>query len=79
VQLLKGGSSKWLHEQGANVWWQAGYGAFSIGVSQQEATERYIREQEQHHRKRDFRREFGDFLKAHGVVTKLDEVGVSEP
>lgn len=74
VQLLKGGSSKWLHEQGVNVWWQVGYGAFTIGISQQEATERYIRNQSQHHRKCNFKEEFDEFLKAHGVVTKLDEV-----
>ena len=36
VQLLKGNSSKWVHETFADQQafeWQAGYGAFSIGIS----------------------------------------------
>jgi putative transposase len=73
VQLLKGGSSKWLHEQKVNVWWQAGYGAFTIAVSQQDATIKYIRNQEQDHRKRDFKEEFSEFLKAHGIVSELSQ------
>jgi putative transposase len=73
VQLLKGGSSKWLHEHKVNVWWQAGYGAFTIAVSQQDATIKYIRNQEQHHRKRDFKEEFSEFLKAHGIVSELSQ------
>jgi hypothetical protein len=35
-QLLKGNSSKWIHETFADQWgfgWQEGYGAFSIGIS----------------------------------------------
>jgi hypothetical protein len=35
VQLVKAGSSKWMHEQqGTRFEWQVGYGAFTIGVSQ---------------------------------------------
>jgi putative transposase len=34
MQLLKGGSSKWLNETiGGHVQWQQGYGAFSVSVS----------------------------------------------
>jgi len=36
IQLLKGNSSKWVHETFKELWhfeWQEGYGAFSIGVS----------------------------------------------
>ena len=34
MQLLKGGSSKWMNDSGANSFaWQAGYGAFSVGIS----------------------------------------------
>ena len=41
IQLLKGNSSKWIHEtfpKQAFFGWQEGYGAFSIGVSGIEAT-----------------------------------------
>jgi putative transposase len=44
VQLLKSGSSKWIHEnfpRSRNFSWQEGYGAFSIGVSQRATTVRY--------------------------------------
>lgn len=71
VQLLKGNSSKWIHEsfpEHRAFEWQEGYGAFSIGVSGVEATVDYIRRQEEHHRKRTFRDELADFLKKHGMT-----------
>lgn len=37
IQLIKGGSSKWVHDTfpaRPDFEWQEGYGAFSIGVSQ---------------------------------------------
>jgi putative transposase len=48
VQLLKGNSSKWIHEtfpKMRSFEWQEGYGAFSLGVSAVEATISYIRNQ----------------------------------
>lgn len=69
IQLLKGNSSKWIHETfpgQTNFVWQEGYGAFSIGVSVVGATEAYIRNQEEHHRKRTFREEFAAMLRKHG-------------
>src|SRR5438128_1383326 len=41
VQLIKGGSSKWVHETCPDLSgfsWQEGYGAFTIGISQVERT-----------------------------------------
>jgi putative transposase len=70
MQLLKGNSSKWIHEtfpKLADFAWQEGYGAFSIGVSGVEATATYIRNQEDHHRKRTFRQEFVAMLRQHGL------------
>ncbi|MDQ6758268.1 MAG: IS200/IS605 family transposase, partial [Acidobacteriota bacterium] len=49
MQLLKGNSSKWMHETFPALHafaWQEGYGAFSIGVSGVEETVAYIRAQE---------------------------------
>jgi putative transposase len=74
IQLLKGNSSKWIHEtfpSRAPLGWQEGYGAFSIGVSGIEATKRYIRNQAEHHRKRTFREELQAMLRKHGL--KYDE------
>ena len=68
AQLLKGGSSKWMTGSGANGFaWQEGYGAFSIGISQKDATAGYIRAQAEHHHKRGFEEEFRAFLKKHGI------------
>jgi REP element-mobilizing transposase RayT len=53
MQRVKGASSKWIHEsfpEHRNFSWQEGYGAFSIGVSQFDATVAYINSQAEHHR-----------------------------
>ena len=70
VQLLKGNSSKWIHEtfpKLVSFGWQEGYGAFSIGISGIEATALYIRNQEGHHRSRTFREEFVMMIRKHGL------------
>lgn len=69
LQLLKGNSSKWIHETFPKLRsfeWQEGYGAFSIAVSGIEATVAYIRNQAEHHRTRSFREEFRAMLQRHG-------------
>jgi putative transposase len=69
VQLIKGGSSKWMQETtGRSFQWQEGYGAFSLSVSHQPATIAYITSQEKHHARRTFEQEFMIFLKRHNVV-----------
>ena len=70
VQLLKGNSSKWIHEtfpEQRSFGWQDGYGAFSIGVSGVEDPTKYIQGQAEHHRKMTFKEELEMFLKKHGM------------
>ena len=70
VQLIKGGSSKWIHETNPSLHafqWQEGYGAFSIGASQIETVIKYIAGQEDHHRSKTFQEEYLDFLKKYGI------------
>ena len=70
VQLLKGNSSKWIHDTFKEHWsfaWQEGYGAFSIGISGVEDTMKYIQGQVEHHRKTTFKEELEVFLKKHGM------------
>ncbi len=70
IQLIKGGSSKWVHDtfpQHRAFVWQEGYGAFSIGVSDIDRTVAYIENQAEHHRRKDFKQEFIDFLKKHRI------------
>lgn len=65
VQKLKGKSSIWL---GRGFSWQEGYGAFSVSSSQAQVVKEYIRNQEQHHRKRDFEQEFVALLRKSGIA-----------
>ncbi len=70
VQLVKGGSSKWIHETYGSLRrfaWQEGYGAFSIGAAEVEAVSAYIVSQEEHHRVRTFQEEYLAFLKEYNV------------
>ena len=70
IQLLKGNSSKWIHEtlpKLRSFQWQDGYGAFSIGISGVAATSSYIHGQEAHHRTRTFREEFQAMLAKHNL------------
>jgi predicted NAD/FAD-dependent oxidoreductase len=58
-------AAAWVKEHGDNhrsFSWQAGYGAFTLGISQLPTLLRYIDNQEEHHRKRSFRDEFREFL-----------------
>ncbi len=70
IQLIKGGSSKWIHDQlpkYRKFAWQDGYGAFSVSASQMKQVISYIDGQKEHHRKRTFEEEFLEFLDKHGV------------
>jgi REP element-mobilizing transposase RayT len=70
IQLIKGGSSTWVHEtfpEMQNFAWQEGYGAFSVGVSHLDETIAYIKNQEEHHRHKSFQGEYLAFLKKHGI------------
>ena len=70
VQLVKGGSSKWVHEtfpEHREFAWQTKYGAFSVSESRVESVFEYIRSQPDHHRKMTFQEEFVALLKKHRV------------
>ena len=70
LQLIKGGSSKWVHEtfpEHRLFGWQEKYGAFSVSVSQLDNIVRYIQGQEAHHRKMTFQEEFVALLKKHRI------------
>jgi REP element-mobilizing transposase RayT len=70
IQLLKGNSSKWIHDtfkERQEFAWQEGYGAFSIGISGVADTTKYIQSQSEHHRKATFKDELETFLKRHGM------------
>src|SRR5215475_948865 len=66
VQLIKGGSSKWIHDTFGNqkkFAWKGGYGAFNVSVSQVPKTIAYINNQKEHHRRKTFEEEFIELLR----------------
>jgi REP element-mobilizing transposase RayT len=70
LQLIKGGSSKWVHDtfpEERLFAWQVKYGSFSVSVSQLDKIIAYIREQADHHRKMTFQEEFVALLKKHRI------------
>ena len=70
-RILKANSSKWLNErddQPTKFQWQIGYAAFSVSVSQREVVSRYIRNQQEHHRKRDFQEELLELLERNQIA-----------
>ncbi len=71
IQLIKGGSSAWIHATFPDMGhfaWQEGYGAFSVSVSHLADTKTYIENQEEHHRVKSFQEEYLAFLKRHGIA-----------
>lgn len=70
LQLIKGGSSKWIHEtfpEHRLFTWQEEYGAFSVSVSQLDKTIEYLKGQEEHHCRMTFQEEFLTLLKKHRI------------
>ena len=67
---IKESSSRWINNKGmvpGRFSWQAGYGAFSYSHSQIDSIVNYIKNQEQHHKKKTFREEYLEFLKEFDV------------
>ena len=67
VNAIKSNSSKWMNEHKQGFAWQNGYATFSVSASNIASVTRYIENQEEHHRKRTFEREYITLLKKHGV------------
>ncbi len=68
IQLIKAGSSKMIRATFTPKFaWQEGFGAFSIGISQLNATVAYIHNQRKHHRSIAFTSEWAAILKKHGI------------
>jgi putative transposase len=69
AQLLKGESSHWANQQqfmARKLEWQDEYIAVSVSESMVETVREYIRNQEEHHRKKPFAEEYNEFLKEYG-------------
>ena len=65
ANLLKGESSFWVNKNKLTkekFGWQDEYFAASVSHSQIDVVRRYIRNQEEHHRKRTFQQEYEEFI-----------------
>ncbi len=70
MRELKAGSSGWVHDtfsEAVDLWWQTGYGAFTVSHSGIGAVKDYIANQEQRHKKQSIQQEFRLILENHGV------------
>ena len=75
MEVVKANSSKWVHTtfpKKKDFGWQDGYGAFSVSKSSEKAVIQYIRDQQQHHRKKSFQEEFIDMLNKYDIA--YDEI-----
>jgi len=65
MQLVKTNSSAWINKEikpAHKFSWQTGYGAFSYAKSQIDNVVKYIQNQQEHHRKVDFQKEYRAIL-----------------
>ena len=70
LNRIKSKSSKWMNEERLKIrkfGWQDGYGAFSVSESRTASMRRYIRSQEEHHRRQSFQDELRGLLEKHGI------------
>lgn len=80
VRDIKANSSRFMKEKNwhRKFEWQIGFAAFTVGYSQLNSVKTYIQNQEEHHRKKSFRKEYVNFLKQSGIECKeaylLDEI-----
>jgi REP element-mobilizing transposase RayT len=66
MQDIKGSSSTWINKNGfvaGKFNWQEGYGAFSYAKSDLPKVIKYIENQQQHHKKKNFTDEYKTLLK----------------
>lgn len=77
VQKVKAHSSKWIKTKDKrfeNFFWQDGYGAFSVNPREVITVVNYIKNQKEHHRKKDFKEEYRAFLNSYDVDYNEDYV-----
>jgi putative transposase len=70
VGQTKKSANDWLRTRGPqfrNFYWQNGYGAFSVSQSGVEDVRKYIRNQEEHHKRVSFQDEYRAFLKKYEI------------
>lgn len=73
IRDIKANSSKWMNEKKFTKFhfeWQTGFGAFTVSQSGVPKVIEYIKNQEEHHRKKTFKEEYIEFLNAYQIEFK---------
>ena|SRR5690349_21840768 len=82
IQLIKGESSWWInrnHLTRSQFEWQDEYFGVSVSESDLPRVRKYIRNQEEHHKRISFQDEYDDFLQKFGLVRLKDGSIVPKP
>ncbi len=77
IRDIKANSSRWINENrfvAGKFEWQTGFGAFTVGQSQIKSVINYISKQEEHHKKKTFREEYIEFLRAYQIEFKPEYI-----
>ena len=78
IRLIKGESSYWFNKQGWNLLkWQDDYFAVSIGESQINRVRKYIQNQELHHKRKTFNKEYEEFMSIYKFNPQLPSASVA--
>ena len=75
IKQIKGSSSHSINGENLileKFAWQTGYAAYSVSESQLETVYYYIKNQKQHHLKKNGQEEFDEFVKLHGFNNSND-------
>lgn len=71
IQLIKGESSYWVNKNKLTVQkfeWQDDYFAVSVSQSGVNKVREYIKDQEEHHKKKAFQQEYDEFMERYGFA-----------
>lgn len=77
IRDIKANSSKWINEKrlvGKKFQWQNGFGAFTVSQSGIKNVINYIKNQEEHHKKKSFKDEYIEFLDAYEIDFKNEYI-----
>ena len=77
VREIKKASNAYINDKNLcnhKIEWQSGYGVFSHGYQEKGIIIDYIKNQEEHHRKKTFRQEYMDLLKLNEIDFKDEYV-----
>ena len=67
---IKANSSRYINQNNrvkGKFEWQKGFGAFTVGYTQVQQVANYIKNQEEHHKKKSFKEEYVTFLEQSGI------------